>query len=121
MSGSTSPAGPEPPPREEQSRPSDAGLAGERTMLAWSRLGMTLLGLPSALFAYAATQHVLAAAAAAVAAVAGLSLLTLSVRRQRVTPGFVVAAETPLAVGQVALTAVCVLGLAATSLVLVIG
>jgi hypothetical protein len=90
-------------------------------MLAWSRLGMTLLGLPSALFAYAATQHVLAAVAASVAALAGLSLLTVSLRRQRVSPGFVTAGDTPLAVGQVGLTAVCVLGLAVTSLVLIIG
>lgn len=90
-------------------------------MLAWSRLGMTLLGLPSALFAYAATLHALAAGAAAVAAIAGLSLLMLSLRRQRVSPGFVVAGESSLAVGQVALTAICILGLAATSLILVIG
>lgn len=89
-------------------------------MLAWSRLGMTLLGLPSALFGYAATQHILAALAAGVAALAGLSLLTVSLRRQRVNPGFVMAGETPLAVGQVALTAVCVLSLAITSFILII-
>lgn len=88
-------------------------------MLAWSRLGMTLLGLPSALFAYAAARHVIAAGSAVVAAVAGLSLLTVSVRRQRVHPDLMHAGRVPLAAGQVLLTTVCVLGLAVTSFLLV--
>ena len=32
--------------------PSDVGLAGERTTLAWTRLGLALLGIPAAIMAY---------------------------------------------------------------------
>ena len=88
-------------------------------MLAWTRLGMTLLGLPSALFAYAATRQALAAGSAAAAAGAGLALLVVSVRRQRVLPGFVGQGGIPVAGNQIALTAVCVLSLALASLFLI--
>ena len=46
------------------SRPSDAGLAGERTTLAWTRLGLALLGIPAGVLAYAAGRSLLAFAAA---------------------------------------------------------
>ena len=69
------------------SGPSDPGLAGERTTLAWARMGLTLLGVPAALLAYASGRNELAVAAAAVAMVLGLGVLVGSVRRQRVEPG----------------------------------
>lgn len=58
--------------------PSDPGLAGERTSLAWSRMGMSLLALPGAVAAYAAQHSLISACAAALAGVLGLALLTIS-------------------------------------------
>lgn len=105
----------------QRTGPSDPGMAGERTMLAWSRLGMSLLSLPTALFAFTAARDVIASAASVVAAVLGLVLLTLSLRRQRVSPGIVAAGRgAPLATMQVLVTSGCVLMLAVASLVLVL-
>ncbi len=68
------------------SQPSDVGLAGERTTLAWTRMGLTLLGVPSAVLAYAVGRNELAIAAAASALALGLGVLVVSLRRQRTEP-----------------------------------
>lgn len=99
---------------------SDPGLAGERTSLAWSRMGMALLAVPSGLLAYSAGHAWVAFAAAAAAAALGLGLLVLSVRRQRATPGMVERGSLQLAQGQVLLTTGCVLLLAVASIDLVL-
>ncbi len=91
------------------SRPSDPGLAGERTTLAWSRMGLTLLGVPAALLAYASGRNELAVAAAAVAMVLGLGVLVGSVRRQRVEPGVIPSGSLVPAARLILLTGACVL------------
>lgn len=91
------------------SRPSDPGLAGERTTLAWSRMGLTLLGVPAALLAYASGRNELAVAAAAVAMVLGLGVLVGSVRRQRVEPEVIPSGSLVPAVRLILLTGACVL------------
>ena len=99
---------------------SDPGLAGERTSLAWARMGMTLIGVPSAVLAYSAGHAVVAFAAAAAAALLGLGLLVVSVRRQRAEPGMVEHGSVHLAPWQVLLTTGCVLLLAVSGLALVL-
>ncbi len=91
------------------SRPSDPGLAGERTTLAWSRMGLTLLGIPAALLAYASGRNELAVVAAAVAMVLGLGVLVGSVRRQRVEPEVIPSGSLVPAVRLILLTGACVL------------
>jgi uncharacterized membrane protein YidH (DUF202 family) len=103
-----------------RSEPSDKGLAGERTMLAWARVGLGLLGLPSAVLGYAAGHDVAAGTAAAVAAVFGLAQLILATRRQRVAPGGIANGTILVAAGQILLTAGCVLTLALACLALVL-
>ena len=100
--------------------PSDVGLAGERTTLAWTRLGLALLGIPAAILAYAAGSNVLALAAAAVAAILGLAVLVGSLVRQRVAPGVIPHGVLVPATRLILLTAACVLvlGLCAAFLVL---
>jgi hypothetical protein len=99
---------------------SDPGLAGERTSLAWARMGMTLLGVPSAVLAYSAGHAVVAFVAACAAAVLGMGLLAISVRRQRAMPGMVERGSVQLARWQVMLTTGCVLLLAVASIDLVL-
>jgi hypothetical protein len=89
--------------------PSDPGLAGERTTLAWARMGLTLLGIPAALMAYASGRNELAVATAAVAMVLGLGVLVGSVRRQRVQPGVIPAGSLVPAARLILLTGACVL------------
>jgi uncharacterized membrane protein YidH (DUF202 family) len=63
---------------------SDAGLAGERTNLAWTRIGLSLVAVPTGLAAYAVGRTLgLTLAASLVAAVTGLALLVRSLRRPR--------------------------------------
>ncbi len=99
--------------------PSDAGLAGERTTLAWARIGLSLLALPSGLLAYAAGRDWLAAGAAAFAAALGMGVLTVSLRRQRAAAGMVERGSLVLASEQVILTGASVLLLTISCLVLV--
>lgn len=102
--------------------PADPGLAVERTQLAWTRIGLTLIGAPSALAAYASRANVpLAAGAAVLALVTGLSLLVASLRRDRVPREARSATSSVLAAGQVLATAATVLLLCASGLLLVLG
>lgn len=100
--------------------PSDVGLAGERTTLAWTRLGLALLGIPAGILAYAAGRNFLALVAAAAAAILGLAVLVGSLVRQRVAPGVIPHGVLPPATRLILLTAgsVLVLGLCAAFLVL---
>lgn len=100
--------------------PSDPGLAGERTSLAWARMGLSLLAIPAGLLAYtAAEDRLVAVSASLVAALAGLGLLVASLRRQRAAAGMVSQQAPVLAGRQVLLSAVTVLfiGIAALELV----
>lgn len=101
--------------------PSDPGLAGERTSLAWSRMGMSLLAIPSAMLALSTKHSLVGALAAAVASLLGLGLLTLSVRRQRATPEMIDERSVVPAAQQVLLTGACVLVLCLSGLLLVLG
>lgn len=100
--------------------PSDPGLAGERTSLAWTRMGLALLGIPSIVVAFAQEQYLLASCAAGLALIFGLLLLVTSLRRQRAGPGFVERGGPHLAAQQVLLTVACVLLLCAAGMVLVV-
>jgi uncharacterized membrane protein YidH (DUF202 family) len=100
--------------------PSDPGLAGERTTLAWARIGLALLGLPAALGGYAASQGLaVAAVAAAFAAALGLWLLVSSLRVQRTQPDMLRREESVLGGHRVALTAASVVLLALAALLVV--
>lgn len=83
-------------------------------------MGLTLLGLPSALLAYSAGRSLLAFVAAAIAAGLGLTLLVTSLIRQRAEPGMVHTRESHLAASQVVLTAACVGLLNISALALVV-
>lgn len=90
--------------------PSDPGLAGERTSLAWARIGLSLLAVPSGLLGYAVGRGLAVSVVAAVLAVAsGLALLVVSLRRQRAQEGMVQRATPVLATRQVLLAAAAVL------------
>ena len=99
--------------------PSDPGLAAERTSLAWARMGLSLLAIPSAMAAYASSRNLVATVAAGWAGVLGLALLTLSVRRHRAAPGMVESRELRPAIEQVILTAGSALLLNLAGLILV--
>lgn len=100
--------------------PSDPGLSGERTSLAWTRMGLTLVGLPSALMAYTAGHEWMAFGASALAAVLGLLTLHLSLRVQRGHPGMVARGSLRTASEQVVVTAAAVVLLAIAALDLVL-
>lgn len=101
--------------------PSDPGLAGERTSLAWARIGLSLLAVPSGLLAYAADRGLaVSVVAAGLAALAGLALLVVSLRRQRAEADMVARAAPVLATRQVLLAAATVLLLCLAGLELVI-
>lgn len=102
------------------SRPSDVGLAGERTTLAWTRLGLTLLGIPAAVLAYAAGRSLLAFVAAIVAMVLGLVVLVVSLRRQRTDPAHVADGTLTPAASLVVATGACVVMLGVSSAFLVV-
>ena len=99
---------------------SDVGLAGERTTLAWSRLGMTLLGIPAAMLGYSAGRNWLAFAAAALAAVLGLAVLVNSLRNQRVAPGVIPHGVLQPATTLILLTGGCVAALSLCGAILVL-
>jgi uncharacterized membrane protein YidH (DUF202 family) len=101
--------------------PSDPGLAGERTSLAWLRLGLALLAVPSAMLAYYVRSSALAVGAAAAAALLGLAILVASVRRQRVPPGSLASQSVRPPVLRVVATGACVLLLALSAAALVVG
>ena len=105
------------PPADGQS---DPGLAAERTSLAWARMGLTLIGIPSAVMAYAVGHGWVAFCSASLAAALGLWLLTLSLRRQRATAGMVERGGVSLASSRVVVTgaAAVLLCVAALDLVL---
>jgi len=100
---------------------SDAGLAGERTSLAWLRLGLALLGVPTAMLAYYTEGSALAVGATVLAAAFGLVTLVASLRTQRVAPGSLAQGPIRPAVELVGLTGACVLLLTIAAAALVIG
>lgn len=100
--------------------PSDPGLAGERTSLAWFRLGLALLAVPSGVLAYYRDSNVVAVVAAALAAVLGLLVVVRSLRHPRVPPGSLATGSIPPPATQVTLTASSVLMLALAAAVLVL-
>jgi uncharacterized membrane protein YidH (DUF202 family) len=101
--------------------PSDPGLAGERTSLAWARIGLSLLAIPATLLAYTGRGDLrVAMAAAALAVAVGLGLLTASLRRQRAEQGMRGAKAPMLASRQVLLSAATVLLICAAAMDLVL-
>ncbi len=72
-------------------------------------MGLTLLGIPAAVLAYASGRNELAVVAAAVAMVLGLGVLVGSVRRQRVEPGVIPSGSLVPAARLILLTGACVL------------
>ena len=99
---------------------SDVGLAGERTSLAWSRVGLTLLGVPAAMLGYSAGRSWLAFAAAALAAALGLAVLIVSLRNQRVAPGVIPHGVLPPATSLILMTGGCVTALSLCGGILVL-
>ncbi len=103
---------------------SDAGLAGERTSLAWTRIGLSLVAVPTGLAAYAVGRPLaLTLATSLVAAVTGLALLVRSLRRPRAAPDMVAHGAVlvdPIRV-VLAATTVVLLGVASLALVLPVG
>jgi hypothetical protein len=83
-------------------------------------MGLTLLGLPAALLAYASGRNELAVVAAAVAMGLGLAVLVGSVRRQRVEPGVIASGSLVPPATLILLTAASVLMLNLTAVVLVL-
>ena len=104
--------------------PSDAGLAGERTALAWTRIGLSLVAVPTGLAAYAVGRPLaLTLATSLVAAAMGLTLLVRSLRRPRAGADMV--AQRAILVDPtrvvLAATTVMLLGVASLALVLPVG
>lgn len=95
-------------------------MAGERTTLAWVRMGMTLLGVPAAVLVFARERSWLATFAAVLALGVGLVVLVAALRRQRAAAGMVERGGPHLAAEQVLLTVICVLLLCGAALMLVI-
>ena len=89
-------------------------------MLAWARMGLTLVGVPSALMAYSAGHQWVAFGASALAACLGLFLLTLSLRTQRTRPSMVEHGDLRTASERIIVTAAAVgmLSIAGLDLVL---
>ena len=103
---------------------SHAGLAGERTSLAWTRIGLSLVAVPTGLAAYAVGRPLaLTLATSLVAAVTGLALLVRSLRRPRAAPDMVAQGVVLVDPTRVVLaaTTVVLLGVASLALVLPVG
>jgi uncharacterized membrane protein YidH (DUF202 family) len=101
--------------------PSDPGLAGERTSLAWTRIGLSLLAVPAGLVAYAVGRdQALTLVLAAGALVAGLAVLVLSLRRPRAPAGMVERGEALVGARLVLTTGATVLLVDAAGIVLVL-
>lgn len=100
---------------------SDDGLAGERTSLAWTRIGLTLVAVPTGLAAYAAgASMAVSLVAATLAAGVGLWLLVRSLRAPRAEPNMV-DRRLPVVQAQrviLATTTVVLIGVACLALVL---
>lgn len=63
---------------------SDIGLSGERTSLAWTRIGLALVAVPAGLAAYSVQASLLiSTVASTLATAAGLLLLVSSLRAPR--------------------------------------
>jgi len=101
--------------------PSDPGLAGERTTLAWARIGLSLLAVPSGLLAYAFGRELVPAlVASGLAAGTGLVLLVTSLRRQRAAAGMVQRRDRVLAANQVILAATTIVLVDVAGLLLIL-
>lgn len=101
--------------------PSDPGLAGERTSLAWTRVGLAMLAVPAGLVTYAlGRDQALTFALAAGALLAGIGVLVLSLRRQRVAAGMVERRDPVLAARMVLAAGATVLLVDAAGVVLVL-
>ncbi len=101
--------------------PSDVGLAGERTSLAWTRIGLSLVAVPTGLAAYAAGASLpVSLVSAGLAALVGLWLLVRSLRRPRAEPSMVGRGSVVLDAPRVLLAGatVVLIGVASLSLVL---
>lgn len=100
---------------------SDDGLAGERTSLAWTRIGLTLVAVPTGLAAYSAGASLaVSLVAATLAAGVGLWLLVRSLRAPRAEPDMV-GRRLPVVAGQrvmLATATVVLIGVASLALVL---
>jgi uncharacterized membrane protein YidH (DUF202 family) len=102
--------------------PSDPGLAGERTTLAWARIGLSLLAVPGGILAYAAGRElVVAVLAATFATVTGLALLVVALRRQRAAAGMVDRRDRVLAADMVMLAAATIVLVDVAGLSLIVG
>ena len=101
--------------------PSDAGLAGERTSLAWTRIGLSLVAVPTGLAAYAVGRPLaLTLTTSVLAAVTGLALLVRSLRRPRAGADMVAQRAVLVDPTRVVLAATTVVLLGAASLALVL-
>ena len=83
-------------------------------------MGLTLLGVPAAVLAYASGRNAIAVAAAVVAMVLGLAVLVGSVRRQRVGPDVIPSGSLVPAARLIVLTGACVLMLSISGGILVL-
>lgn len=83
-------------------------------------MGLTLIGIPSAVMAYAAGHAWVAFGAAALASVMGLGTLTLSLRRPRAEPGMLELGALPIATRRVLATGAATILLAVAALDLVL-
>jgi uncharacterized membrane protein YidH (DUF202 family) len=100
---------------------SDAGLAGERTSLAWTRIGLTIVAVPTGLAAYAAgTSLTVALVSATLAAGVGLWLLVTSLRTPRAEPDMVGRKAVVVDAQRVLLATTTVVLIAVASLALVL-
>jgi uncharacterized membrane protein YidH (DUF202 family) len=101
--------------------PSDGGLAGERTSLAWIRVGLALVAVPAGLAGYAFDRSLgLTLVASSLAAVVGLGLLVLALRRPRTAPDMVARAAVVIDGARVVLATATVVLISVASLAIVL-
>lgn len=100
---------------------SDIGLSGERTSLAWTRIGLSLVAVPSGLAAYSVGRTlVLTIVCAVLAAAVGIWLLLRSLRRPRTGRDIVERRVAVVDASRVVLAALSVLLIGMASLALVV-